>query len=174
MSHSYFPDVIFSEQSKLHQFVAAWYGKHLGVMKEPSLFELRSEKDLCIYRFLWLRTFHNPIAVRLIVNNDGSGQLISSVLSGAGGFDPGDIAETIEKVVSAENVQSFELALSRLGFWDLHFTEEAKGLDGASWIIEGVKDGKYHLVDRWCPKGLFKQTALLLVEFAGIKVDKIY
>jgi hypothetical protein len=171
---SFFPEGVFSERMKLHQFIAAWYGKHLTAMDEPSLFELRSHKDSCVYRFLWLRTFHNPITVRLIIDNDGSGHLISKVTSGAGGYKPGDIAETLEKPVSAVQVSSFEKAIKGLGFWDLPTTIEVRGLDGASWIIEGVKDGEYHIVDRWCPNGLFKQTALFLIELGGIKVDEIY
>jgi hypothetical protein len=26
------------------------------------------------------------------------------------------------------------------------------GLDGSQWVIEGIKNGSYHLVDRWSPK----------------------
>jgi hypothetical protein len=38
-------------------------------------------------------------------------------------------------------------------------------MDGARWILEDVRDGKYHLVDRWSPDtGTFREAALLLVQ----------
>jgi hypothetical protein len=93
-------------------------------MNEPSLFELRLNKDMRVYRFLWLRTFDNPISVRLIVNDDSSGRLIAKVTSGAGGYEPGDVTEEIVKPISAENVLALERALEDLDFWDLPTTVE--------------------------------------------------
>ena len=29
--------------------------------------------------------------------------------------------------------------------------ERTDGVDGAQWLVEGIKDGRYHLVDRWSP-----------------------
>jgi len=29
---------------------------------------------------------------------------------------------------------------------------EGIGLDGAQWIIEAVKGGRYHVIDRWSPR----------------------
>ena len=174
MSPNYFPEGVFSERPDLHQFRANWYGRDLAAMKEPSLFSLRTEKNSCVYRFLWLRSFHKPIAVRLIVNNDGSGNLISTVISSKGGYELGAISESNEKRVSAEDVRSFEHGLSNLCFWDLPSYEKVIAVDGAQWIIEAVKDGNYHVVDRWCPGGLYGETAFFLVELSGIKVDRIY
>jgi hypothetical protein len=38
------------------------------------------------------------------------------------------------------------------------------GLDGAQWVMEGVKDGKYHVVDRWSPScGEYKGMCMCLV-----------
>jgi hypothetical protein len=50
------------------------------------------------YRFTWLRTFDAPIAVRLDASLDSPPLLIAKVLSGHGGYDPGEIVE--RKVVS--------------------------------------------------------------------------
>jgi len=44
-------------------FVREWYSKHLVAMEEPSL-SCGVLEDTETYRFLWLRTFHNPVAVR--------------------------------------------------------------------------------------------------------------
>ena len=42
-------------------------------------------------------------------------------------------------------------------------------------VIEGVKKGKYHMVDRWCPEeGAFREAALLLIKLSRLKIDEIY
>src|SRR5262245_53562261 len=67
-----------------------WYPEHLEAMKEPSLFQQSTNKVVEQYRFLWLRTFHKPIAVR--VRKDSAGITLRVVrLSGAGGYNPGKI-----------------------------------------------------------------------------------
>jgi len=42
---------------------AEWYSKHLFAMKEPLLFNRKTEKH--IYRFTWLRTFNKPMTFRI-------------------------------------------------------------------------------------------------------------
>ena len=32
------------------------------------------------------------------------------------------------------------------------YTFGSVGLDGSQWILEGVRGGEYHVVDRWSPK----------------------
>lgn len=55
---AYFPTDAVSK------FQTEWYSKHLAAMKEASLYA--SENDAVeSYRFLWLRSFHHPVAVRI-------------------------------------------------------------------------------------------------------------
>ena len=64
--------------------------------------------------------------------------------------------------------------LERLKFWHLPANETGVGgLDGAQWIIEGVKDGKYHIVDRW-DGGEIKGWALLLMNKSGEVLQPVY
>src|SRR5678810_56885 len=49
----------------------SWYPNHLRAMKEPSLFLQSTNKAVEQYRFLWLRTFHKAIAVRIRKDNAG-------------------------------------------------------------------------------------------------------
>ncbi len=62
-------------------------------------------------------------------------------------------------------------------FWQLPTEETAGviGMDGARWIVEGVKAGRYHLVDRWSPKdGAVREFGLLLVGLSEIDSEPIY
>src|ERR1700682_2295120 len=74
----YFPKGAFEDSSEsgwFQGFKERWYAKHLRSMHEPSLFEASKDNSLTAYRFLWLRTFHSPIAIRLTMRIDGTGTL---------------------------------------------------------------------------------------------------
>ena len=37
------------------------------------------------------------------------------------------------------------------GYWGLPNEIDRMGLDGYTIVVEGVKEGKYHIVNRWVP-----------------------
>jgi hypothetical protein len=131
--------------------VEHWYSKHLEAMKEPSLFQQSTNKAVEQYRFLWLRTFHKPIAVR--VRKDSAGITLRVIrLSGAGGYDSGKIEHEESFVLPADQWDRFLKLLSESSFWDTPSAEkDLGGLDGSQWILEGQATGRYHVVDRWTP-----------------------
>ena len=52
-------------------------------------------------------------------------------------------------------------------------TEDSRlGNDGAQWILEGMKDGRYHVVDRWSPDGGdYRAACLHLLKLSGLGVN---
>lgn len=91
-----------------------------------------------------------------------------------------DVLETDSTVpVTPENVANFSATLAKADFWNMQPDEPRRGLglDGAEWILEGVQNGEYHIVVRWCPATksdspqalAFAGAARLLLEFAGRK-----
>jgi hypothetical protein len=127
-----------------------WYPEHLKAMKEPSLLQQSTNQAVEQYRFLWLRTFHKPIAVR--VRKDSAGITLRVVrLSGVGGYDPGRIEHDESFVLTADQWDGFLKLLSKSSFWDSPSAEDVVGVDGPRWILEGQAAGKYHGVDRWSP-----------------------
>ena len=99
----YFPIGAFGpDDADLHR--RQWYYKHLAAMEEPSLFcgalEYRET-----YRFLWLRSSHNPVAVR-VFQRDGDYGLEAVILDGAGGYDPGHASRRVAKTLSRDQWQS--------------------------------------------------------------------
>lgn len=56
--------------------------------------------------------------------------------------------------------------MQEAGFWNLPTTEQdtpgVVHVDGAQWIFEGVENGRYHMVDRWHPDGIYKKLCLQL------------
>jgi hypothetical protein len=62
-------------------------------------------------------------------------------------------------------VTDFLHLLDKANFWDLPVRDKRYGLDGADFILEGVKDGKYQVVKRWSPEeGAYLEAALFLLD----------
>ncbi len=81
----YFPKRAFGENQE--QFATNYYGAWLSFFKEPSLLREAPEGAAKkVYRFLWLRTFHHAIVIRVDVAKDGTGNLVTKVFAGEAGF----------------------------------------------------------------------------------------
>ncbi len=158
---------------------AVWYFRYLVAMNEPSL--SRFPGDVESYRFLWLRTFHPPIAVRAKYSG-GEGWLVSKQLDGKGGYEPGKLVANERRPLAAAEWSTLLKHVQRASFWALSpITPElikviGLQLDGAFWIIEGLEDGRYHVVDRFSGPGQdeFRACCLYLLQLSGLKVDRIY
>jgi hypothetical protein len=146
----------------------------LRALDEPSLLEEAKTPSPQSYRFVWLRTFHHPVAVRLDIMSDGTGKLTVKIANGAGGYKPGKLIENTSPSVTPEQTVKFLQQVKEAGFWELSSYEKTSGCDGAEWIIEGVKDGKYHVVDRWTPsKGPVRELGMTLAfDLAHLKIQK--
>ena len=77
-----------------------------------------------------------------------------------------------------QQIRMFQTRVDQVGFWRLGTDTKPGGNDGAQWIIEGVKDEKYHLVDRWSPKtGAIRVLGLTLaMDLAqmNLPADEVY
>ena len=55
-------------------------------------------------------------------------------------------------MLTKEETQNFLARLDKFSFWSLpNPVNDQKGTDGSQWVIEGVKGGRYQVVDRWTP-----------------------
>ena len=171
----YFPDRALSAQKRSDRFKSDWYSNQLQALEEPSLWELsQSETERReSYRFLWLRTFQHPVAIRVDIEESGAALLAVKVASGAGGYAPGKLIRNENIALTKEQCAHFLDIIEKNRFWELPTLDESHiGMDGAQWVMEGVKDGKYHLVDRWSPgDGAIRTIGLALVkDFAKLKI----
>ncbi len=148
-----------------------WYAPHLIAMGEPSIYAGIAQGPQV--RFLWLRTFDKPVAVRVWGTPQGY-WLRAVVLSGKGGYEPGRIADVVERQLSESEWNAVLEKLRAANFMALPSQEESMGLDGAQWIVEANVFGKYHLVDRWSGEQSpgYSAACLYLLKLAGISVPK--
>ena len=133
-------------------------------MNHPLWSRSKTEKEQS-YRFLWLRTFHQPIAVRVDVNADGTSRLTIKITTGAGGYTSGQLARSDTYTLTREKTLWFLGKIEETKFWELPTVDRSRmGTDGAAWVVEGVKDGSYHIVDRWSPgNGPVRVIGLLML-----------
>ena len=154
--------------------VSSWATQHLTAMKEPSLFAPHEKAAREEYRFLWLRTFHKPIAIR-IWSEGSAAQMRVVRLSGAGGYEPGHIESDTATKVTPEDWKRFRDCIAKAQFWQMPTKESAEelGLDGSRWILEGRDAAKYHVVDRWTPRGgSYADCCRFLVTLANFQIPK--
>ena len=145
----YFPDDAFPPT------LQRWFSSELHILEEPSLLESSNDTAVESYRFLWLRTFNQPIAVRLDIKADGTGVITTKVGNGESGFPYSTKAllTNVTRSVSRDEAKSFVKRVDEWQFWLLPAVdyEDHEGLDGSAWVIEAVKAGRYHAAYRWSP-----------------------
>jgi hypothetical protein len=128
------------------------YSKTLTDIGQPLLCSQPIPTDKEWYRFMWMPTFDHPAFLRVDIDSEGTGILLTQVWSGAGGYEWGKSAKHARKLTSDEESDLF-LTLADIGFWTLpsqvEYPPNELVLDGTDWLIEGVKDGKCHIVTRY-------------------------
>ncbi len=69
-----------------------------------------------------------------------------------GGFEPGHLIRNRESRLSKEATDWFLGELNQVHFWDVPTRDKSQeGVNGAEWIVEGVKQGRYHMIERYSP-----------------------
>lgn len=150
------------------------YSKALSDIGQPLLCAQPVPPHQEWYRFIWVPTFEHPAFLRVDVESDGTASLLARVWSGAGGYEWGKSVKSARKVTTEEQSDLFE-TLADIGFWTLPSQVERPPnvvvLDGTDWLIEGVKDGKCHVVTRYASP----LTSLFQTQFlAGLAKLKPY
>ncbi len=153
-------------------FMNDWYGKHLKAMSEKSLLNI-SDENAEVYRFLWLRTFHHPIFVR-VERKHGETKLFTKEFDGAGGYEPGKVFRQFQRPLSEKEWCKFLSLVEKADYWKIQSKIEDLGVDGSQWILEGVKYNHYQVVDRFSPQtGEYRTACIYLLKLSGTETDKL-
>jgi hypothetical protein len=146
---AYFPIKTKVGGEGITAFECKWFGKSLERMNEPRLPRLVKDANAIVYRLMILPTWGNPIAIR--VQRHGELYSLSARrLDGQGGYDPGKLVEAKDIELTADDSKTLAALIQNLSFFQLRTEDPVTGKDGDEWIIEGVAEGKYHVVVRWC------------------------
>ena len=149
----------------------------------PWLSEFMNEKEIYsdttqieVYRFTWLRTFDNPIVVRIEKVND-TFMVFWKLCNGKSGYFWGQLIVDKQKVIDSITWKKFIENLNSIDFWNIKTKEsETIGFDGSNWILEGKKNSKYHYINRWCG-GIdrnYKECCMFLISLTDLKIKDKY
>ena len=156
--------------NKIDSFSNTWYSGHLLVLEEPVIYS--DSTNIEIIRFTWLRTFHNPIIIR-IVNNEEIVFIYWKKSNGAGGYNPGNLIVNEKKRIESQQWTEIVQKLEKSKFWEISTNYPRFGLDGAQWILEAKIGNKYHVVDRWSgDDSEIGQFCLDLLKMTDLKIKK--
>lgn len=149
-----------------------WYSAQFRAMEEPSL-SCGDAGEAESYRFLWLRSFNQPIAVR-VRHTSARTVLVAVALVGGppNGSGPSEVERKIEKELTPVEWKRIETAVERITLWRLP-TEDGSppGTDGSRWIVEGRSSADHHVVDRW-NGGNLKDFGLMMLELSGLEIPE--
>jgi hypothetical protein len=162
------------------------YTRVLEALGEPPLCASELEQKVTErYRFVWLRSFNPPTVARLSI--DGNGGISAGYKEASDTSYPhGRLAEDLTMDViedlrkrgfDEEEATEFPDTIRHVAddkFWDLPYAidDGSIGVDGATWLIEGMRDGECHVVERWSPDrgDEVHQFAMMIVDFTGKKL----
>jgi hypothetical protein len=172
-------------------FHGDWYGKQLQALQELPLCCDATDRGRVV-RFIWLRSFHHPVVIRLNESMNGSWRAVTKIGTGAGGYEPGTILSQAQRTLTADQAATVVSLFNPTSwFWStMSSTRTASvancprdpgnecvtiGVDGAQWIVE-VRDGdRYHYVDRWSPEsGPVRKLGEQLMALSQQDFGKVY
>lgn len=145
----------------------SFYTRYLAAMKEPSLMPQAQGEKAFSMRFIWLRSFHDPIAIRIC--KEGEDRYIRAVkLTKQKDYSPGPASKDFTRKLTAAEWNQIAAISELPQVWTPLNNDERiavqGGCDGAQWIFERRDEGKYSLLDLWCPKDYgpkeFKEAGL--------------
>jgi hypothetical protein len=143
---------------------------------EPSLRELlQQHPDAIAYRLLWEPSFHHPVCVRIERAGDGT-KLSAEVLDGKGGYAWGQVAIHQSIALSAEQFSELDRHMEQAAFWTMPADERKDVVvhDGDPLVLEGVKNGTYHIVRRMMPDRAYTELCGHMLDLTGLKIRAIW
>lgn len=134
------------------------------------------------YRLTVIPTFYGPVSFRL-ESSAGRYRLFAKQLKGEGGYEIGEIKRSRTRSISRREWRKFLRLLKAVDFWQTAYLEPEESpapdgsvlvcLDGSEWTLEGVKDGSFHAINRYCPSNpSFTAVGLYLLQLSRLPIKK--
>ena len=144
-----------------------WYSSVLYGLDEKPLWPPKPQQ--VIYRFTWMRSFHDQVSITMDVQRQGDAQLRLHVYRGAL-----QQLETSTQTLSKQQVGWVVSLIEGTNFWKMTTEGEGpQGMDGAEWVLEGVRGGQYHIVTRWnASRTPFGKALLELLQLSNYNPPK--
>jgi hypothetical protein len=163
-----------SEPAAGYFSVTSWLSKRLQEMGEAPL-SCGEGNDS--YRFIWLRSFHPTVVVRIDLTSDPKkATLHATELESDGVYAPGRVVRRAQRDLTKAELTKLRGDIRKEGLWSLPTNEDGPpGVDGSSWILEVRSEHRYHIIDRWSPRsGPMHTLGLEFLQLSGWRFDDVY
>lgn len=154
---------------------ADWLKTQLTDLKENCLYNLEIQPTTVIYRFTWLRSFHNPISIRIEKSNEEI-LLYWKIGRGSGGYEPQGLKVSGKKKLNFVDWDTFQNLVIKSDLDNLSNEKYVPMTDGATWTFERRTANNYKAHNTNWPNKEIKDACLFLLKLTNIKVknDDIY
>jgi hypothetical protein len=137
----------------------------LSAVREPSL-SCRSRSSMD-FRLVWIRSFHQPVVVRVTIPGDQSVQ--PYVVIDAPGYDGGSLIERRHRTLNHTERRMLVASLESARFWSMPSEFDPPFPDAESFVVEARVAAAYHVVGRrLSAPGPFRELGKLFIKVAGL------
>lgn len=157
---------------------ADWYSGALADLEEPSLYD-RPQGAPRSLRFTWLRSFHDPVAVRIDAMPGGGLQMTARRNPAASDLNPHAEAPHLRRLsrpLTAREAAELEGLLDQTGLVAAPSSGCLCCVDGAEWIVESsdpMRGYRYH--QRQSPdSGAERRLGEFFLTLTGWDVGPVY
>jgi hypothetical protein len=143
--------------------------KFFKSMNEPCLYNMRISENKEIYRFTYIRSFHNPICIRIEkVGNEID--LYWKKLKGSGAYCEKELKESKKKKITINEWNQFIKLLDKAEFSKLPKLKERIMCDGDRWVLEMKTSLIYKIHSTNIPEENFKDVFKYLLELTKMEI----
>jgi|SRR5208283_604999 len=125
------------------------YSTSVQQFKEIRLSEIATDSQAEVYRMMIFPVWGDPISIRVQKHN-GIYALSARRLDAHGGFKVGKLVEQKDCDLTPTDSKVLDDLIEKANLFGMPSDDGVMGLDGDEWVMEGVSQGKYHFVERWC------------------------
>ena len=143
-------------------------GALLERMKEPCLYAATPDEASESYRFIWLRSFDEPVIIRM-EKRDSQYRLTWKVGKGVGGKK---LKQKGHRLISATEWDQFKKLMETVRFDDLPNERWVNMTDGATWLLEHKNASRYKAHKTNYPEESIKESCLYLINLTRLRIKK--
>jgi hypothetical protein len=148
---------------------AEWVGKFYAAQMEFPFSCL--DENVEAYRLLFIPSFKPPAAIRIWRQGDQHQIAVKQLATeGLPEFGAKDLIVNITRPITIDEWNHFQELLKKSNFWSMTSADvRERGLDGATFLLEGKRSDQYHVVDRWSPEDQnFIDACIYLMEISKL------
>ena len=144
-SPNYFPPGFDSRAIQVWDGISRKMISLVELVSEPSLFELRGRTAPEVYRILVSGRESLPVVMRIQIASDGS----CFFYFRRGIYGERQLVPDVKmKKLESNKGSSVREIFMKANFWELPSSRHAAMDDGNTFMIEALRDGKYHAISR--------------------------